>query len=92
MECLVPQSLYTVKPLTSPPSIGSTVLCCYNQATVLVSTLCTESSETVLNMYMCYCRESDVVSSDFVKKFDCTILLSLVQCLFCWHTRSLTWG
>ena len=50
----------------------STVLCCYNQVIVVVtSTFCTETSETVPNM--CVVVDSDAVSSDFVKRFDCII-------------------
>ena len=31
-------------------TIGSPVLCCYNQVVVVTSTFCTETSETVPNM------------------------------------------
>ena len=42
---------------------GSTVLCCYNQVIVTGT----------------FCTESDAVSSDFVKRFDCAMCRGMVS-------------
>ena len=52
----------TVKPLCN--TIDSARACCYKH--VVASMFCTETSETVPKM-------CDVVSSDFVMRFDCII-------------------
>ena len=52
-------------------TIGSPVSYCYNRVVVVTSTFCIETSTTIPNMCVNCCGESDVVFSDFVKRFDC---------------------
>jgi hypothetical protein len=64
-------------------TISFTVLCCHNQVVVVTSTFCTETSETVPYMCVVKERESDGVSSDFVRKFDCKHLKAQCVVNFC---------
>ena len=64
----------------TPNTICSTVYAAIysNQVNVVVvvvgnSTFSTETSGTVRSQHVCCCRESDGLSSGFVKRFDCSL-------------------
>ena len=48
--------LHTTKPLYNS-TIGSATTCCYGQVVIVTSAFRSETSETPLNMYVCYCIE-----------------------------------
>ena len=63
---------YTVK-LVYNDTLGATKMCCYNQVVDVTRTFTSETIESVPAIYMCCCKEVDVVNSDFLTKFDFTL-------------------
>ena len=55
-------------------TIGSTIASCYNRVVVVTSTFCTETSDTVLNMRVVVERVILYQLSDFIKRFNLTVV------------------